>query len=137
MSDTNRTTLEQGRAKFAYKCAEDGRDAKKGAKPKEYKAYCKKIPMMIKTNGLGATFAFMKSKGGTYNLLYDQTYEWLSKEGNLCGIFKDSNDEDLVQVMISQNQAQYRYLTVEVLALFNWLRRFSEGLIEGEENGGE
>ena len=67
-------TLEQGRAEFAYKYAEAGK--KLGS---EYKAYVKKIPMLIKTNGLGATFAFIKSKGGkTYDLIHKQTFEWLS-----------------------------------------------------------
>lgn len=134
MSDTNRTTLEQGRAKFAYECAEKGA---KIDKKKEYKSYCKKIPMMIKTNGLGATFAFMLSKGGTYNLLYEQTHEWLKQDDKLV-IFslEKYKGKELVDIIIDQNSAKYRYLTVEVLALFNWLRRFAEGLIEGEDTGG-
>jgi CRISPR-associated protein Cmr5 len=136
MSDTIRTGLEQGRAKVAYGFATEGKQGKDGAKSKEYKSYCKKIPMMIKTNGLGATYAFMKSKGGTYTLLYQQTYEWLQQDDKL-GIFNSAQSDDLVEIIISQNSAEYRYLTIEVLALFNWLRRFAEGLIDGEENGGE
>lgn len=52
-------TLEQGRAKFAYQSAEDG---SKIAKRKEYKSYVKKIPMLIKTNGLGAALSLLKPK---------------------------------------------------------------------------
>jgi len=162
MSDTNRTTLEQGRAKFAYECAENGAKVKKQAsvlynddiyyKDDKYKSYVKDIPMMIKTNGLGATFSFVLSKSAkekkgkklgerdnpknAYDLIYKQTHDWLKQDDKL-GIFASANSNDLVQIIISQNSAEYRYLTVEVLALFNWLRRFAEGLIEGEDTGGE
>lgn len=129
---SQRKKLEQGRAEFAYQCAEKGRDGENGAKPKEYKSYCKNIPMMIKANGLGATLAFMKSKGGgTYKLIYEQVYQYLKKYDKM-NIFNKDTNEDLVKVIISQNSAEYRYLTVETLAFFNWLRRFAEGLIEGE-----
>ncbi|HBK54138.1 MAG TPA: type III-B CRISPR module-associated protein Cmr5, partial [Syntrophomonas wolfei] len=37
----------------------------------------------------------------------------------------------LVKCLISLPSVEYRTATVEVLALFNWLRRFAEGLIEG------
>jgi CRISPR-associated protein Cmr5 len=151
MSDTNRTALEQGRAKAAYKFAEEGKQLGDRPKPnskgkiqdskqaKEYKAYCKKIPMMIKTNGLGATYAFINSKKKeAYDLIYNQTHAWLKQDDKL-GIFslEKYSGKDLVEIIIDQNSAEYRYLTIEVLALFNWLRRFAEGLIDGEENGGE
>ncbi len=146
MSDTNRTALEQGRAKFAYECAVEGKalggGPKRNAKgnmedskqAKEYKAYCKKIPMMIKTNGLGATYAFIKSKNkDAYDLIYKQTYKWLSTDDKL-GIFASASSDDLVAIIIDQKSAKYRYLTVEVLAFFNWLRRFADGLIDGDAN---
>ena len=127
--------IEQGRAKFAYKCAEQG------SKSKEYKSYAKKIPMMIKTNGLGATFAFMyskKNKSGkekTYMLIGEDVTAWLKKSGtNLYGIDKVKKFEDLVVKTVELNSSQYRALTIEVLAFFNWLRRFAEGLIEDEDD---
>jgi len=118
--------LESGRAEFAYKCAKEGISL-----GKEYKSYVKKIPMLIKTNGLGATFAFMKAKGGTYDTIYKQTYKWL-KEDNKLGLFKQNENEDLVAVIIKQKSAEYRALTNEVMAFFAWLKRFAEGLIEGD-----
>jgi len=120
--------LESGRAEFAYKCAEEG---SKIEKKKEYKSYVKKIPMLIKTNGLGATFAFMKAKGGTYQKIYEHTYNWLKSEnGNKLGIF--TGNEDLIAKIITLNSAEYRALTNEVMAFFAWLKRFAEGLIEGD-----
>jgi CRISPR-associated protein Cmr5 len=126
---TNQSKLEQGRAEKAYKFAEAGA---KSPKPSEYKSYTKKIPMLIKTNGLGSCFAFMKSKGGTYDLLYKQTYQYL-KEYDKMKIFDTTEKEDLAKIVISQNSAQYRYLTLETLALFGWLKRFADGLIDDKD----
>jgi CRISPR-associated protein Cmr5 len=121
--------LEQGRAKFAYDCALEG---SKQPTAKDYKSHVKKIPMLIKTNGLGSTFAFVKSKknDATYHLIYEQTKQWLKKdEKSLLNI---NEDDDLVEKIISLDSPGYRAITNEVLAFFNWLTRFAEGLIEGE-----
>ncbi|AFM05732.1 CRISPR-associated protein, Cmr5 family [Bernardetia litoralis DSM 6794] len=156
---SNRKKLEQGRAEFAYQCAEKGNEVslKKTDvfenevyyKDSKYKSYVKSIPMMIKANGLGATFAFILSKGakdkksdkaGTeknpknaYDLIYLQTYNYLSSFDKL-DLFDNTKKEDLVNVIISKDSSQYRYLTVETLAFFNWLRRFAEGLVKGGED---
>jgi CRISPR-associated protein Cmr5 len=93
---------------------------------KDYKSYVKKIPMMILNNGLGATFAFVYSRRDVdaYNLIYNQTNEWLKKD--------DKND--LIDWIINLESSEYRAVTNEVLALFNWLKRFADGMIEGEDN---
>jgi CRISPR-associated protein Cmr5 len=129
MSDTNTINkLEQGRADYAYQCALEGKNLGK-SESKEYKSYTKKIPMMIKTNGLGSTLAFMKSKTSSkaYNILYNQIGNWL-KESKI-GYISSSNNEDLIKLIINMNSAEYRAVTVEVLSFMNWLRRFAEGLI--------
>ena len=101
---------------------------------KEYNSYVKKIPMMIKTNGLGATFAFMLSKGGTYKVIGEQVLEWLKNdEKSILPDAKGINSfEDLNKKIVSLNSPDYRALTIEILAFFGWLKRFAEGLIEGE-----
>ena len=118
--------LENGRAAFAYKCAEEGASLDKR---KEYKSYVKKIPMLIKTNGLGATIAFMKSKGGTYDFIYNQLVEWFKKDENPLK-FEVRN---FVKDICDMQSQQYRAITKETLAFFNWLRRFADGLIEEDE----
>jgi CRISPR-associated protein Cmr5 len=132
--------LAQRQAKQAYEFAEAGSKLNKEKKvDKAYKSYVKKIPMLIKTNGLGATFAFVKAKAKSdkskkeyaYNLIYQQTEKWLKER--MPYIFKDDDDKDLVYIFINQNSDIYRQITVEVLALFTWLRRFAEGLIEEED----
>jgi len=113
-----------------------------------YKSYVKKIPMMILNNGLGATFAFIYSKRKKYNeqkkkragekenpknaydLIYKQVDKWLQES-----YIKKSKDDDLIEWIINQDSQTYQATTNEVLALFNWLKRFADGMIEEEENG--
>ena len=123
MNQTVRTTLEQGRAKYAYECAEQGAAAPKSS---EYKAYAKKIPMLIKTNGLGATMAFAKSKNERYQLIYKQIANWIKNNE----LFAYDGNKEFVEYIVNQDSPTYRALTIEVLAFLNWLRRFAEGLIK-------
>ena len=92
----------------------------------EYKSYCKKFPSMVQTNGLAASIAFLKDKGKAYNYLYEHIENRLKELGSL------PKDASLIDYVCSLETAQYRVVTKEVLSLFNWLRRFASGLIEGE-----
>lgn len=143
----NLKQLEGGRAAFAYQCVKDAQDAfgnnERGQKgQKAYKSYAKKIPMLIKTNGLGATFSYILSKQKNepekkeyaYKLLYDKTTEWLKKEDKrylLAGT--ETEEDELVARLIKLPSHRYRAVTIEVIALFSWLRRFADGLIDGED----
>ena len=137
--NTDIRSLEQGRAKFAYDCAVIGSGI---TKKSEYRAYVKKIPMLIKTNGLGATFAFIKSKsisdesksGYAYHLIYEHTTEWLRNDPK--NLLELNENQDLAEKIVSLDSPQYRAATNEVLAFFTWLRRFAEGLIESEDTNG-
>jgi CRISPR-associated protein Cmr5 len=125
------TDLEKERAEFAFERVEEvvnkyGKDSKIS---NEYKSYCKKIPTMIQTNGLSATLAFMYSKKKTYEIIYNQIDKWLKEERKL----KDNNEE-LVRWIIFLDSSKYKFITSEVMALFLWLRRFAEGMIEKEKN---
>lgn len=130
---TIRTGLEQGRAAYAYACAEDGARLDK---KKEYKAYVKKMPMLIKVNGLGAAVAFSFAKGSKngsaqkndpWGLLYLQVEDWLRQRGIL-----KIEQNSLAKVLTSSESSTYRAATIEVLALLNWMKRFADALIEGD-----
>ncbi len=111
---TTRNTLEQGRAKHAFEQAKNAGDKEKFA------SYAKKLPMMIKTNGLGASMAFAKAKNEkAWKELFKAIEEWL-KEKNYV---KKALLEELVKI----DSAHYRILTNEVIAYLTWLRRFAEG----------
>lgn len=147
MSDrtSNLKGIENGRAEFAFLCAKEAKDKfKKNAS--DYKSYAKNIPMMIKTNGLGATLAFILSKskdkaengkyskGQSYMLIYEQVKEWLNSDQKKYLLEKaDEKENELVNKVISLESTPYRAVTIEVLALFNWLRRFADGLIEDKK----
>ena len=147
-------TLEQGRAKFAYECAEAGKNicskceiSNEWYEDDKYKSYVQKFPMLIKTNGLGSALAFYASKrqkekngekSGTkknrknaYDLIYNQITEWLKAEPK--GLLSDRlGNDDLIKVLIDLDSADYRVVTNEVLSFFTWLKRFAEGLTEGD-----
>jgi CRISPR-associated protein Cmr5 len=133
------TKLEKGRAEFAYRCVEKAIEIFKdnSKKQKEYKSYARKIPTMILSNGLGQTLAFIKAKsekGNAYDLIYQQLTEYM-KSDHTARIKMPQEKNDLVEWVISCNSSTYRYITQEILAFLNWLKRFVEGLIEVEEEG--
>ena len=125
--------IEQGRASYAFSCASEG---KKLEKNKEYKSYVRKIPTLIRTNGLGATLAFVYSKAKkdpkekeyAYKKIYEQIAQWLEQKD----LVEDGQNKELVKKVVALNSTEYRLLTNEVLSLFKWLARFAEALIEGE-----
>jgi len=127
--------IEQGRAEFAYDCAEKGSNLSNTAK-KEYKSYSKKLPMLIKTNGLGAAMAFAYLKGTkdgvldktkAWGLLYSQIEDWLKKDSKHLLSFDDN--KKLTYKLTQLDSSTYRAVTIELLAFLSWLKRFADGLI--------
>ena len=131
MANTQRQKLEQGRAEFAFKSATTGYNSHQ----KEYAPAVKKLPMMIKTNGLGATVAFMFSKGKTLGTILKNIEEWVNNTENLKTmlLLKNTEGGSLVQKILNLNSSEYRIVTIEVLAYLNWLRRFAEGISKEQE----
>ena len=127
--------IEQGRAKFAYKCVEE---VLKTNYKSDYKSYVKRVPMLIKTNGLGATYAFIFSKkdkesGAAYKKIYDDTVRWLNWENRGLIDLSEKDGEkgnELVKKIIELNSSEYRAVTIEILLFFEWLRRFAEVMIK-------
>lgn len=122
--------IEQGRAKFAF---ERVSRAAGGGHATEYKRYAKNLPALIKVNGLAAAmaFAYSKSSGGgseakAYKALLEDSREWLKNNDIVPG----GNDPDaFIESLVSLDSGEYRHATREIMALFNWLRRFAEGRI--------
>ena len=130
--------IEQGRATYAFKVVQGVNDSLK----KEYKSAAKKFPVLIKTNGLGQSLAFLKSKGGEINKktgrkkvnahdkLYEHIGDWLQTE-DTKGLVKTG---ELVERVINLESPAYRQVTVETLSLLNWMRRFVDGLMADVED---
>jgi len=121
-------TIEQGRAKMAYEFATQGMN-----ETTDYKNKVKSFPMMIKTNGLGAAVAFAKGKSG-WGTVYTQIENHL-RQNDLFNAYKDVSlqNEPLDSYLTQIDSTLYRAITIEVMALFTWLRRFAEG-IENNNN---
>ncbi len=152
------TALERGRAEFAYECALMGKEIINRTQidgewyeDDKYKSYVKKIPSMILSNGLGQTLAFIYAKRAkirrnqepgsnnnpknAYDLIYKQITDYLRSDS--VARIRMPNDNELIRWVISLDSYSYRYVTEEILAFLNWLKRFAEGMIETEGEGEE
>lgn len=123
-------TIEQKRAEFAFKKV--GEVKKKNFSDK-YKSHAKSLPMLIKTNGLGQTLAFIKSKDKAYENIYNHISEWIKEDPKQ--IINLDNNKGLLEELISENTDTYTYkaVTMEVLSFLNWLRRFVDSMIEDKK----
>lgn len=123
--------LEKGRAEFAYECMMEivnTTDEKK----KEYRSYIRRLPTMILTNGLGQALAFVVAKsenGNAYELIYKQLTNYM-KSKYITKIQMPQDEKEFLKWVISCDSQTYRYITQEILAFLNWLKRFAEGMIE-------
>ena len=130
--------IEQGRAKYAFESVQTISANEPEKLQGNYKSAAKKLPVLIKTNGLGQTLAFLKSKGGKINKktgkkkenahdkLYQQIGNWLQTK-DVKGLVPKG---ELVKKVILLESHEYRHVTVETLALLNWMRRFVDGIME-------
>jgi CRISPR-associated protein Cmr5 len=128
---TQRQKLEQGRANFAFIRATAGYSNHK----KEYAQHAKKLPMMIKTNGLGAALAFMFSKQKTWGTILKDIEDWVRNAENrkTSAVYDAAQGTNLVQKVLNLDSSDYRIVTIEVLAFINWLSRFAEGIKKEQE----
>lgn len=112
---------------------------------KSYASHVKKFPMLVLTNGLGTTLAFLQAKGkndpsAEEEVLYRHLSRWVTAQ-----IWGGEGNTDLLSQLIAPSAGSdvYRRATVEALAFVNWLKRFAEAKFEAEpdstaeEEGGE
>ncbi|MFZ5592364.1 MAG: type III-B CRISPR module-associated protein Cmr5 [Bacillota bacterium] len=105
----------------------------------EYTSRLKKLPMLIKTNGLGNVLTFLLAKGYEKGspcwLLLDQIARWLTEEPSCLPVTSKTSDAgQFIQEIIQQNSPLYRQLTKKTLALLVWMGRFAEGLLSEANN---
>ena len=90
--------------------------------------------MLILTNGLGQTLAFVRSKGikeekdknkpekVAYTEIYKNLSVWLIEKRKVY----ESGQDELIKRVINEGSAKYRQATLEALAFLNWIKRFAE-----------
>ena len=130
MNENSIRGIEQGRAQFAYDRVNEIAQNSNGDLKKKYKSGAKKLPVLIKTNGLGQALAFINRRDAGNEKLYDTIGEWLTCKQ----LIELGQNIDLVEVVISKPSDEYRRITSETLALLNWVRRFVDGLMKEVED---
>ena len=124
-----RTGIENGRAKYAFTAVNDYLQSSNTTD--DYKSYIKKLPAMIKVNGLGQTMAFCLAKKKEYLKIYEQLEIWIhSQYPQIISKYDPNGNKKFIEVLVSMNSNDYRIITTETMALLNWMRRFADGLIE-------
>ena len=129
-------------AKFAYE------ELLKLKLDKEFRSLARSFPSMIQINGLGAAVAYLFSKkgrnGGPHGKLYTLINNWMTcKFDEIDGVKaaevdgkdgrgeRDEGDE-LTRRIMSLESSKYRVYTNEVMSLCLWIKRFAEGMVDGD-----
>lgn len=92
---------------------------------KDYRAYVRRAPTLILSNGLGNTLAFWKAKGGdAYTKLYEHINTWFKK--------RHPEEEDILTWVISDTTSSLEVFkeTKEDVSLLNWMKRFADAELE-------
>jgi CRISPR-associated protein Cmr5 len=123
-------TIEHQRASKAWELVNRVKqEARSSKEQKEYNSWVKKAPVLILTNGLGQTVAFLKSKSDREKqLLYEHLSAWLM--GQISWSAQAQQKSDLIDRLIHESSTSYRRATLETLAFLNWLKRFADALLE-------
>lgn len=143
MSDIKNMNLKV--ANFAMKCVQDVANDK-GIKS-EYKTLVKRMSILIQKNGFIATVVFNLSKNDKiqHKKVLDNIIKWNAENDKInylldfkeLGEMKKTCNNSDVEWYISQitnlDQDKYRLITKEMMNLFGWIKRFADGMIEGEE----
>lgn len=125
--------VEQKRASFALNKVYDALEMPE-VERKRYASLAKSLPVMVLTNGLGQTLAFLKAKGKNdpnkpETVLYSTLKEWLMLRGILP---QDSND--LLTYLVDTDRDQYITAQQEVLAELGWLKKLAEAFLMKEDD---
>lgn len=133
--------IEQQRAAFALQRIVDAVDRKEGGKYKhsQVKSFSRRFPSMVQANGFGQAVAFFYSKRNdheAYGVIYQLVEDWLTSEGQVYAQAKDAPAPRLLHAITQGDQQAYRLATAETQALMIWVKKFAQGLIQGEEDSG-
>jgi CRISPR-associated protein Cmr5 len=130
---STRRSIEKERMSFVFNFV---RDSKNGisdkTKAKKFEAYVQKVPSFIMTNGLGNTLAYLTTQTDEqWKNVQKVVCEWLKQVDNPIKERLGATGgklENVLEIMKddSFHDREYRAVTVEILALLNWLRRFAK-----------
>lgn len=89
--------------------------------------------MLVLTNGLGQTLAFLKAKGknnqqNEHTVLFRHLSTWTMRQ-----VAPSVSNPDLLEWLLMNDSVAYRRATTEALAYLAWLKRFAEAELPTEE----
>jgi CRISPR-associated protein Cmr5 len=127
-------TLEQKRAEQAWECVQKVTKKSQEFK-KKYGSLARKVPMLVLTNGLGQTLAFLKAKGkndsaNEHTVLFRHLSDWVLSQ---VAPSATASNGYLLQWVLENDSVAYRRATTEALAFLTWLKRFAEAELPTEE----
>jgi CRISPR-associated protein Cmr5 len=124
-------SLDQERARFAWKVRDQG---------EQYKKLAKGLPALVMQSGLMPVLAFLNDKNEKHHraLLHDLC-EWL--QSRFPQRIKGANFAEVMSALMGSQQGDaaghaqfYRMATEESLAILRWIRQFAAAV--GGGNGG-
>jgi len=127
-------TLEQQRAHQAWQCVQEVTSKSQDFK-KKYGSLVRRLPMLVLTNGLGQTLAFLKAKdkndsSDEHTMLFQHLSRWVLSQ---VAPASTGTNCDLLNWVLANDSAAYRRATMEALAFLNWLKRFAEAELPTEK----
>ena len=137
MNDGPRPTLEQRRARHAWEAVARIEESEKSLGA-SYAREAKRLPIRIVTAGLGHALAFLeaKSKPGDANeqLLRDVADWVIDKRSQPESAGERPKAGALIEKIVQGNGAFLQVTTEEVLSYMQWLTRFAEAKLGGEND---
>ena len=121
--NNSQPTLDQRRAQHAWQAVKEAKDLDDNSK-KDFARETKRLPIRIKTSGLGQALAFLCAKG--HNQLLLKLGDWILTKRQLAPPPDNLNKNSLIQIIIKGDADLLRRATEEALLYLQWLTRFSE-----------
>lgn len=130
-------TPEQLRARHAWRVVE-AEVARRGTEAKKFADETKRLPVRIRTAGLGQALRFVYAKSDRNqdyrSRLLVALGEWLLDERKLAQKPNDADDCSALLLAIIKNDASLlRRATEEALLYLQWLTRFCEAVIMNDD----
>lgn len=132
-------------SEYALECINEIIDIDKSKDiAKRYKSYIKAFPALIISEGFLLALAFTISKSDFGNpsdsaekiarrYIFIHVTKWLKERGIITVDDVEKKYKDVIKELSEKEVKSYRLATQEALRVSDWLRRFAEGMIEGED----
>lgn len=152
MNNLKNTNLEV--SSFALGCVE--KVVGKTELERKYKTLVKKMSTLIQKNGYIGTLVFCYSKSQKnkeHEEVLKNIINWHKKNYKIKNYkvkFEDENEREVrfmdindtnfqkyIKTITKVRQNEYMLVTKEMMILFGWMKRFADGMIEGEDENGD